>query len=224
MVSKKKCSSYGQELASKPTTRSAVGLNACRWEQHEEDTPAYDVIEVPDLEPTLVGARKVKRTAHPKAKPRSKPRNTDLEFVQAPKKVRAKSKPKAKGNDKDKGIPSNLRSGLTSKHAKQLRAYNGSKRTKQRIEIYLKRGLSFSEAKKRAISRDKNETGRTSRDWRHDAKRRQKSGLSSEPATWREFSSQRSSGPGGCSPTSGSGSAMPRQAVEGSPKKIREIM
>ena len=158
MVSKKKCSSYGKELASKHTTRSAIGLNACRWEQHEEDTPAYDVIDVPDLEPTLVGARKVKRTAHPKAKPRSKPRNTDLEFVQAPKKVQPKSKPKDKGKDKDKGIPSNLRSGLTSKHAKQLRSYNGSKRIKQRMEIYLKRGLSFSEAKKRAISRDKNET------------------------------------------------------------------
>ena len=156
MVSKKKCSSYGKELALKHTTRSAVGLNACRWEQHEEDTPAYDVIDVPHLEPTLVGARRVKRTAHPKAKPRSKPRNTDLEFVQAPKKV--KSKPKDKAKDKDKVIPSNLRSGLTSKHAKQLRAYNGSKRIKQRIEIYLKRGLSFSEAKKRAISRDKNET------------------------------------------------------------------
>ena len=154
MVSKKKCSSYGKELALKHTTRSAVGLNACRWEQHEEDTPAYDVIDVP--EPTPVGARKVKRTSHPKAKPRSKPRNTDLEFVQAPKKVKAKSKPKAKGQGK--GIPSNLRSGLTSKHAKQLRSYNGSKRIKQRIEIYLKRGLSFSEAKKRAISRDKNET------------------------------------------------------------------
>ena len=158
MVSKTKCSSYGKELASKHTTRSAVGLNACRWERSEEDTPAYDVIDVPDPEPTpaLVGARKVKRTAHPKAKPRSKPRNTDLEFVQAPKKVKAKSKPKAK--DEDKGIPSNLRSGLTSNHAKQLQSYNGSKRTKQRIEIYLKRGLSFSEAKKRAISRDKNET------------------------------------------------------------------
>ena len=151
MVSKKKCSSYGKELALKHTTRSAVGLNACRWEQHEEDTPAYDVIDVPDPEPTP--ARKVKRTPHPKAKPRSKPRNTDLEFVQAPKKGQPKSKPKDKDKDKDKDIPSNLRSGLTSKHAKQLRAYNGSKRTKQRIEIYLKRGLSFSEAKKRAISR-----------------------------------------------------------------------
>ena len=66
MVSKKKCSSYGKELASKHTTRSAVGLNACRWERQEEDKPAYDVIDVPD--PTLVGARQVKRTAHPKAK------------------------------------------------------------------------------------------------------------------------------------------------------------
>jgi len=162
MPSKKKCSSYGKELASKHTTRSAVGLNACRWERGEEDTPAYDVIAVPDPEPTPVGARKVKRTPHPKAKPRSKPRNTDLEFVQAPKKGQPKSKPKSKpkdkDKDKDKDIPSNLRSGLTSKHAKQLRAYNGSKRIKQRIEIYLKRGLSFSEAKKRAISRDKNET------------------------------------------------------------------
>ena len=143
MVSKKKCSSYGKELASKHTTRSAVGLNACRWERGEEDTPAYDVVT-----PSPAPAPQVKRTPHPKAKPRSKPRNTDLEFVQAPKKVQPKSKPKAK--DKDKGIPSNLRSGLTSKHAKQLRSYNGSKRIKQRIEIYLKRGLSFSEAKKRA--------------------------------------------------------------------------
>ena len=89
MVSKKKCSSYGKELASKHTTRSAIGLNACRWERSEEDTPAYDVIDVPDPEPPPTPARQVKRTAHPKAKPRAKPRNTDLEFVQAPKKVQS---------------------------------------------------------------------------------------------------------------------------------------
>ena len=158
MPSKKKCSSYGKELASKHNTRSAVGLNACRWEQHEEDTPAYDVIDVPDPEPTPALARKVKRTAHPKAKPRAKPRNTDLEFVKAPKKAQPKPKPKAKDKDKGQGIPSNLRSGLATQQAKQLQSYSGSKRIKQRIDIYLKRGLSFSEAKKRAISRDKNET------------------------------------------------------------------
>ena len=44
MVSKKKCSSYGRELAVKHTTRSAVGLNTCRWERRNEDTPAYDVV------------------------------------------------------------------------------------------------------------------------------------------------------------------------------------
>ena len=142
MVSKKKCSSYGRELAKKHTTRSAVGLNSCRWERRHEDTPKYDVVPP------------VKRTPHPKPKTTGIRRNTDLEFVWAPKKIQPKSKPKVK----DKPIPSNLRSGLTSQQAKQLHAYSGSKRIKQRIEIYLKRGLSFSDAKKRAISRDKNET------------------------------------------------------------------
>ena len=143
MVSKKKCTSYGRELAKKHTTRSAVGLNACRWERRQEETPDYDVIDVP---PTPV-----KRTPIPKQKTTGIRRNTDLEFVWAPKKVQPKS-------IKSKPIPSNLRSGLTSQHAKQLHAYSGSKRIKQRMEIYLKRGLSFSDAKKKAISRDKNET------------------------------------------------------------------
>ena len=68
-------------------------------------------------------------------------------------KVLPKSKPKVKA----KPIPSNLRSGLTTQQAKQLRAYSGSKRIKERMEIYLKRGLSFKDARERAISRDKTE-------------------------------------------------------------------
>ena len=148
MVSKKKCSSYGRELTTKHTTRAAVGLNACRWERRDEDTPDYDVIDVP---PTPV-----KRPPYP-PKPTGIRRNTELEFVWAPKKIHPKSKPKVK----PKPIPSNLRSGLTSQQAKQLHAYSGhlkGKRIKQRMEIYLKRGLSFNDARKRAISRDKNET------------------------------------------------------------------
>ena len=180
MISKKKCSSYGRELAVQHTTRSAVGLNACRWERRNEDTPAYDVVPPdaagivahrklhPDKTYGGVGKSKedaiplwddddptthVKRPPHPKPKTTGIRRNTELEFVWAPKKVQPKSKPKVKS----KPIPSNLRSGLTSQQVKQLRAYSGSKRIKQRMEIYLKRGLSFSEAKKRAISRDKTE-------------------------------------------------------------------
>ena len=144
MVSKKKCSSYGRELAKKHTTRAAVGLNACRWERRGEDTPDYDVIDVPTTP--------VKRKPYP-PKTTGIRRDTDLEFVWAPRKVQPKSKPKVKS----KPIPSNLRSGLTSQQAKQLHAYNGSKRIKQRMEIYLKRGLSFNDARKRAISRDKTE-------------------------------------------------------------------
>ena len=59
MPSKKKCSSYASELASKHTTRAAVGLNACRWERRTEDTPDYDVVTPP--------SRKIPR-APPKAK------------------------------------------------------------------------------------------------------------------------------------------------------------
>ena len=49
---------------------------------------------------------------------------------------------------------------MTAQQRKRLQSYTGQRgeRLKQRMEIYLKRGLSFSEAEKRAISRDKNET------------------------------------------------------------------
>ena len=110
MVSKEKCSSYGRELAVKHTTQSAVGLNACRWERRQEETPDYDVIDAP---PTPV-----KRTPIPKQRTTGIRRNTDLEFVWAPLKVQPKSKPKVKS----KPIPLNLRSGLTSQQAKQLHA------------------------------------------------------------------------------------------------------
>ena len=147
MVSKTKCSSYGKELASKHTTRSAVGLNACRWEQHEEK-PAYDVVSPdaagivayrkthPDKTYDHAGgnaddaislgdpapARKVKRTAHPKAKPRAKPRNTGLEFVAAPRKA-VVNKPQPRASRQS--TPANLRSGLNPQQRKQLRDYPG---------------------------------------------------------------------------------------------------
>ena len=177
MPSKKKCSSYASELASKHTTRAAVGLNACRWERRTEDTPAYDV--VPPDAAGIVSYRKKhpdKTYGHvggnagdaislwdpPKAKKLSAAgqkrvaKSKEMEFVQAPRKVQPKAKPKPKS----KPLPANLREGLTAQQRKQLQSYTGQrgKRLKQRIEIYLKRGLSFSEAEKRAISRDKNET------------------------------------------------------------------
>jgi len=180
MVSKKKCSSYGQELASKHTTRSAVGLNACRWEQQEEDKPAYDVVSPdaagivsyrkkhPDVTYGHVGgnvddgislgddapARKVKRTAHPKANPRAKPRNTDLEFVAAPRKaVVNKSQPRASRQS----TPANLRSGLNPQQRKQLRDYSGGAQIKRKIEIYLLRGTPFGQAVSLATSRQRRE-------------------------------------------------------------------
>ena len=153
MVSGKKCSSYASELASKHTTRSAVGLNACRWERQTDDTPDYDVIDPNHATPPR---------APPKAKKLSAvgqkrvAKSKEMEFVQAPRKVQ----PKPKSKPKSKPLPANLREGLTAQQAKQLQAYSGprGKRLKQRMEIYLKRGMSFSEAEKRAISRDKNET------------------------------------------------------------------
>ena len=153
MVSKKKCSSYASELSTKHTTRAAVGLNACRWERRTDDTPAYDVVTPP--------SRKIPR-APPKAKKLSDAgkkrvaKSKEMEFVQAPRKAQPKSEPKPKS----KPLPANLREGLTAQQRKQLQSYTGQrgKRLKQRMEIYLKRGLSFSEAEKRAISRDKNET------------------------------------------------------------------
>ena len=92
MVSKKKCSSYASELASKHTTRAAVGLNACRWERRTEDTPDYDVVTPP--------SRKIPRVA-PKAKKLSAAgqkrvaKSKEMEFVQAPMKVQPKAKPRA---------------------------------------------------------------------------------------------------------------------------------
>ena len=154
MVSKSKCSSYGKELASKHTTRSAVGLNACRWERSEEDTPAYDVIDVPDPEPAPTPAKKVKRTPHPKAKPRSKPRNTDLEFVAAPRKA-VVNKPQPRASRQS--TPANLRSGLNPQQRKQLRDYSGGAQIKRKIEIYLLRGTPFGQAVSLATSRQRRE-------------------------------------------------------------------
>ena len=151
MVSKKKCSSYGRELAMKHTTQSAIGLNACRWERRDEDTADYDVIDVPPTPVKRMPIPKVKKLSA--AAQKRVARSKEMEFVWAPRKVQ----PKSKNKIKSKPIPSNLRSGLTNQQIQQLQSYNGSKRIKQRIEIYLKRGLSFSDAKKRAISRDKTE-------------------------------------------------------------------
>ena len=99
MVSKKKCTSYASELASKHTTRAAVGLNACRWERQTDDTPAYDVVTPP--------SRKIPRTP-PKAKKLSAAgkkrvaKSKEMEFVQAPRKVQPKSKPKPKSQSQSK--------------------------------------------------------------------------------------------------------------------------
>ena len=103
MVSKKKCSSYGRELAVKHTTQSAIGLNACRWERRHEDTPKYDVVPP------------VKRTPHPKPKTTGIRRNTDRIRVGSPESpAEIKTQSKIKTHSLKPAIRINLATGETT--------------------------------------------------------------------------------------------------------------
>ena len=75
-----------------------------------------------------------------------------LEFVQAPRKVRA-----IQQKTVTRGIPSNLRTGLTIEQRKQLAAYSGSAQVKRAIEIYLLRDVPFDRAVRLALSQQRAE-------------------------------------------------------------------
>ena len=75
-----------------------------------------------------------------------------LEFVQAPRKVRA-----IQQKTVTRGIPSNLRTGLTIGQRKQLVAYSGSAQVKRAIEIYLLRDVPFDRAVMLALSQQRAE-------------------------------------------------------------------
>ena len=75
-----------------------------------------------------------------------------LEFVQAPRKVQASQQKTV-----TRGIPSNLRTGLTIEQRKQLAAYSGSAQAKRAIEIYLLRDVPFDRAVMLALSQQRAE-------------------------------------------------------------------
>lgn len=150
MPSKSKCSGFGAELASRHTSAAGTGLNHCRWETHDADTPAYDVVPPDDVPPPALQAKK--RTPHPVAS-RVKVRRDEMIFVQAPRKRTAQT---ASVSVKQVAVPSNLRrTTLSATQRRSLQDYKGSAQTKQRIEIYLKAGHPFGEAVRRAAARDK---------------------------------------------------------------------
>ena len=151
MPPKSKCSRLGAELANRHTSAAGTGLNHCRWETHDADTPAYDVVP-PDADPPPLALQARKRTPHPVAS-RVKVRRDEMIFVQAPRKRTAQT---ASVSVKQVAVPSNLRrTALSAAHRRSLQDYKGSAQTKQRIEIYLKAGHPFAEAVRRAGARDK---------------------------------------------------------------------
>ena len=93
-----------------------------------------------------------KAAAEGRARARQQPRNNDLQLVQAPRKVRA-----IQQKTVTRGIPSNLRTGLTIEQRKQLAAYSGSAQVKRAIEIYLLRDVPFDRAVMLALSQQRAE-------------------------------------------------------------------
>ena len=122
----------------------------------------YDMIQIdknrypPKIVKLKPGLSKNRWRHKPVPKPRPRKVGVELidglEFVQAPRKVRA-----IQQKTVTRGIPSNLRTGLTIEQRKQLAAYSGSAQVKRAIEIYLLRDVPFDRAVMLALSQQRAE-------------------------------------------------------------------